>query len=491
MLALASVAVVAVLLFALGGIRLSAGGTAAGGHPRWGDIAGTVDLFDRSAVHTIEVTFDSAEYEAAIEEFTETGDKDFIEADVVIDGTTIQDVGIRLKGNSTLFGPGPGAGAPEGDATSVGAIESEGPGGLPWLIAFGEYIEGQTYQGHDAIAVRPAGLQGGMTTALNEALSLSLIAAAGEPAEEAAYAAFSVNGSAAALRLVVQEPGESLVEDDFAGEGILYKALSGGSFDCRGEDPLDYEDSFRQVTGEDQAGLEPLIEFVCWVEESSDEEFAAGLEDRVDAASLARYLALHNLLLDFDDMTGPGQNYYLLYDVVEQRFTVVSWDLNLSWSGDPARGPFETGSLAVGGPVRPQGGGAPGGVVPPQGVERPGGVTGPAGADPSEEINPPAGVARPPGGQGGPGVVGGNLLAERFLAVDGFRALYEEAYRALYQQLLSDGTALEVLDDWAQTLAGGAGDLIDASTLSGEVATLRELITARSAALAADEIIMG
>jgi len=87
--------------------------------------------------------------------------------------------------------------------------------------------------------------------------------------------------------------------------------------------------------------------------------------------------------------------------------------------------------------------------------------------------------------------VGGNLLAERFLAVDGFRALYEEAYRALYQQLLSDGTALEVLDDWAQTLAGGAGDLIDASTLSGEVATLRELITARSAALAADEIIMG
>ena len=72
------------------------------------------------------------------------------------------------------------------------------------------------------------------------------------------------------------------------------------------------------MTGEDQADLTPLIEFVRWVEESSDEEFAAGLEERLEMASLARYLALHNLLLDFDDMTGPGQNYYLWYDTAKR-----------------------------------------------------------------------------------------------------------------------------------------------------------------------------
>jgi spore coat protein CotH len=484
-----------VLLLALGGIRLSAGGTSSGGHPRWGDIAGTVDLFDESAVHTIEVTFDDPEYEAAIEEFTETGDKDFIEADVVIDGTTIQDVGIRLKGNSTLFGASPGAEVPAGrgeKAVPAGTVDLEGPEGLPWLISFGEFVEGQTYQGHDAIAVRPAGLQGAMTTALNEALSLSLIAATGEPAEKASYAAFSANGSAATLRLVVQEPGDSLVEEDFSGEGILYKALSGGSFDCRGDDPLDYEDSFRRVTGEDQAGLEPLVEFVCWVEESSDEEFAAGLADRADVASLARYLALHNLLLDFDDMTGPGQNYYLFYDIDEQRFTVVSWDLNLSWSGDPGRGPFETGSLAVGGgPARPQDGAIPGGGVPTRGGEGTEGAAGPGAAAPPAGMNPPGDMPRPQAGQGAPGVTGGNLLAERFLEVDGFRALYEEAYGALYRQLFADGTALEVLDGWAGTLAGGAGELIGVATLEGEVSTLRDLITARTTALAAEGVVSG
>ena len=62
-------------------------------------------------MHTIEVTFDTADYEAAMAEFAETGDKDFIRADVVIDGTLVQDVGLRLKGNSTLFGRGRGPAA--------------------------------------------------------------------------------------------------------------------------------------------------------------------------------------------------------------------------------------------------------------------------------------------------------------------------------------------------------------------------------------------
>jgi spore coat protein CotH len=100
-------------------------------------------------------------------------------------------------------------------------------------------------------------------------------------------------------------------------------------------------------------------------------------------------------------------------------------------------------------------------------------------------------MPRPPAGQGGPGVTGGNLLAERFLEVDGFRALYEEAYGALYRQLFADGTALEVLDRWAGTLAGGAGELIGVATLEGEVSTLRDLITARTIALAAEGVVGG
>ncbi|MFT6764752.1 MAG: hypothetical protein ACJAXA_003426, partial [Candidatus Aldehydirespiratoraceae bacterium] len=55
-----------------------------------------IDLFDSSVVHTIRVDFDQADYDAMIETFASTGDKDWISATVMIDGTTYADIGLRL-----------------------------------------------------------------------------------------------------------------------------------------------------------------------------------------------------------------------------------------------------------------------------------------------------------------------------------------------------------------------------------------------------------
>lgn len=470
-LAVAAVGAPAVLLFALGHIRV------AGFTFRHGP-----DLFDSSMVHSVEVTFDSRDYQAAVDTILRTfaggSEKAFIRADVVIDGTRVEDVGMRLKGNVTLAGlMAEGFGDP--------GSPSDYPEDLPWLISFDEFVAGRTYQGHEKVAVRPGGRATAETTALNEALSLSLIDLAGEPAEEAAYAAFSVNGGAAALRLIVQEPGDSLVADDFLAPGVLYKALSGSAFECRGGDTRDYGDSFRQVTGLNRADLAPLIEFVCWVEESSDEEFAAELEDRVDISSLARYLALHNLLLDWDDLSGPGQNYYLWYDLATERFTVVSWDLNSSFSGDPARGPYDAATPWVE---------ALGlGEDPPEGItlgerpeswgERPAGDEGPlrvlvgGGQPAAPRITAPASRRV------------GHVLEERFMEVGAFRASYVEAYRDLYQALFANGMAVGMLDRWAATLAEVEGDLIDAATLESEATVLRELINARTTALASSPLV--
>jgi spore coat protein CotH len=526
-----TVAIVAVLVLALGGIRVAAftSGDAGPTPISDDDIVGTVDLFDPSVVHTIEVTFDPAEYKAAMEAFTQEGEKEYIEADVVIDGTLVEQVGIRLKGNSTLFGlagdrPGAGREAPALGGSGTASVES--PEDLPWLIHFDEFVDGQTYQGHEQVAVRPGGMGSAQSTALNEALSLTLIDLAGEPAEETSYTAFSVNGSDPTLRLLVQHPEDFLVADDFETDGVLYKALSGtdgGSFTYRGEDPLDYADSFRQVTRKNQEDLAPLIEFIRWVQESSDDDFVAGLEDRLDVKSFARYLALHNLLLDSDDMSGPGQNYYLFYDLETERFTVVTWDANSTFSGDTTLGPFETGTIGgqggawqgglpegeiPGGGQWQQGGERPGGFTPPEestppeGMELPGGQTGelPEVAELPEGVEPPGGivtptdpgdVVRPQDGQGRGFGMGGHLLKERFLEVAEFQALYEEAYQDIYRQLFADGAALEALDRWAAVLSTVEGDLIDAATVEGEVSQLRRVIEARTEALAANEVIVG
>src|SRR5688500_18888576 len=70
------------------------------------NINGNVDLWDTDVLHRIDVRYDKADYDRMIATFRSDGSKTYIEADITIDGTTIESVGLRLKGNSTLFALG-------------------------------------------------------------------------------------------------------------------------------------------------------------------------------------------------------------------------------------------------------------------------------------------------------------------------------------------------------------------------------------------------
>jgi spore coat protein CotH len=131
---------------------------------------------------------------------------------------------------------------------------------------------------------------------------------------------------------------------------------------------------------------------------------------------------------------------------------------------------------------QPPTGSFPGGMAPPGDTELPDGATGQA----------PGGIVQPQGGpQGGGFGMGGHVLKERFLEVAEFQAVYEEAYRDLYRQLFADGAALGALEEWAAVLSTVEGGLIDPATLASEVTQLREVIEARTEALAADAVITG
>lgn len=483
------------------------------------NIEGTVDLWDPDVVHEIEIRFDKADYDRMLATFRSEGSKTYIEADMTIDGTKLDSVGLRFKGNSTLFslggrrnlpaggglpggqqvpvpggqqlpggqqvpggqqlpvpggqqvpgGPGasivrpqPGGqlpgpppaggfggqggqgGPPQGGPAQGGpaqggqiigggnavTVTADQPEKLPWLIQFDEFVKNRRYQGQKEIAVRPLA---GVTpnTALNEVLSLQLIGLAGAPSERSAYSSFTVNDSEPVLRLVVEQPGDEFAVDRFETEGVLYKSLSTGRFQYLGEDPLAYENAFRQITQKKQHDLAPLIKLLKWVGEASDAEFDADLDDHVDVTALARYLALHNLLLDFDDMGGPGQNSYLWFDLDTEKFTVVSWDVNLSLSGNVSQGPLESGI---------------------------GGTRGPAG-------------------------IGGNALKNRFLASTKFQQVYLQEYREIYDELLVEGRALEALSKVEKLLTDKATALVDRATITSEVARMRQTLTGRTEGL--------
>ncbi|MEU0569817.1 CotH kinase family protein [Nonomuraea sp. NPDC005983] len=149
------------------------------------------------------------------------------------------------------------------------------------------------------------------------------------------------------------------------GDGVLYKSLASGSFSYKGEDQTEYTTDFKQIDKVGGKDLQPVIDLVKWVNEASDAELAKGLADRLDVKPFARYLALQNLMVNFDDMAGPGRSYYLWYDLNTKKFKVITWDLNLAFNGDAKSGVNDTLRMSFG-PGRPQQGQPPQGFPPPE-----------------------------------------------------------------------------------------------------------------------------
>ncbi|WP_405939444.1 CotH kinase family protein [Streptomyces sp. NBC_00726] len=506
----------AVMLYAFGDARVSPYVTSASrveADTITDDVRGTVGLYDTSVKHSIRLEYKQTDFDKMMKEFKKDGTKDSIPADLTIDGVFLSDVGIRLKGNSTLMSlrgnrggaPGgaeggmPGGGMPggmpsggtgqrggEGGEAAGGGQAPGGAGGgrgggmtqynlsadkpeeLPWLVKIDEYVEGRAYQGEREISLRPGS---NAQVPLNEALALALIDGTGEPAERYGLTTLKVNDRPTAVRLMVENPDTEYAEA-VDGESVVYKARAGGTFDYQGDDPSKYETSFRQLNKVGSQDLEPVMKLTRWVEESSDEEFAAGLGKHVDVDSFAHYVATQNLLMNFDDMAGPGKNYLLGYDLNSKKFSVLGWDYNLTFSGDATAGPDDRMSMGGGRPGGGRGGG-PGDGDQPEGM--PEGFPGaPDGGDGDDDAA---------GGRRGGGMMSGHALKERFLELDAFDAVYRKAYQDLYEKFFASGKATKTLDDLTEQ-ATRAG--VPAKDVKSAVGTLRTTVTQRTAALAKD-----
>lgn len=495
----AAVFALAAIFAAVGATTSSCSSTAVAGADGSAKRAATgTDLFDRSRIHEITVSFAQEDFETMIQEYQQSRTKTWITASATIDGQVYETVGLRLKGNSSLMrlgrnraglGPGnanipgaPAAGAlDDPDRQETRALEAD-PGGdsartadssafsspeqLPWLIDLNHNVPGQNYQGVAELVVR----SNTTSTALNEVVALVLLAEAGLASQQATYVRFSANGSEPVLRLVVENPDDRWMAKNFEASGALYKAESTGDWSYRGEDPAAYEEVFDQEAGLDNADLGPLIDFLDFLNNSDDATFSTELFKRLDVEAFATYLAMEELIANNDDIDGPGNNSYLYYDTKTGMFTVVAWDHNLAF-----------GAMGTG-----RGGNLPG-VAP--GRE---GEVGGLGQDPASQgdtsqgnadrLGDAAGAARETPRQGnqafsrqvwGPGPNRGpNPLVERFLANPEWKRLYENQLARLRAELCASGRAQEILDGWVSLLKSQASDLIDPSAVEQEAARI-------------------
>lgn len=356
------------------------------------NIENTIDLFDTTQVHEISINMTEEEYKDMIDTYSNTSEKDWYKTDITIDWVTVYNVGVRLKGNSSLrwigwneqwfpwrseswmdrwmwkhrnqdwgdnrmmwfhanrFGSWNMPWFPWGfwswgmqrpeifqwgsfwpGAMSGGSINYDTQ--LPLFVKFDKY-EDQTYQGHEMVSLRVWGMWNDVSL-LAEPYSYELYQEAWQPAPDTSYGAVKIDGMDAKLFIISELPeDEYYIEKWFWDDnGVLYKAWNFIDFEYQWEDPTEYADYFTQKTRVNDYDMSLLIKLLKFISNSSDEEFAESINDYIDVRSVLTLLAIDDFVGNQDSFWGMWSNYYLYYHLWEQKFYLLTCDQNLAFGG--------------------------------------------------------------------------------------------------------------------------------------------------------------
>lgn len=320
---------------------------------------------------SIEIIADEADWQEMLDNATS---EQFIMADVVVNGTKFQNVGIRPKGNSSL--------------TQVAGSDSDR---YSFRLQFDEYIKGQTCFGLDSFVVNN---MLGDNTYMKEYVSYELMQESGVDTPYFGFAEIKVNGEGWGLYLAVETYGDSYEARTFGTTaGMMYnvKSMEMGGMqpqpDRSGEQPQpntqaeaitsaatqsERQDGRRQMErpngdfggpmggrGSNGGSLEYTTDeissysaiFNNVVGKGDDGDFkrvitalkalskGENLDTYFDIDQILRYLAAHTIVVNLDSYSSSmAQNYYLYEN--NGKVTILPWDYNLAWGG------FQSGNVS-------------------------------------------------------------------------------------------------------------------------------------------------
>lgn len=312
-------------------------------------------LFDTSEVHSIDIIID--DWDA----FLDTAQsEEYTICDLVIDGETVSNVGIRGKGN-----------------TSLSSVASMGSERYSFKIEFDHYDSSESYHGLDKLCLNNL-IQD--TTYMKDYLTYQLMQEFGAAAPLCSYAYITVNGEDWGLYLAVEAIEEAFLQRNYGSSyGQLYKPDSlnmgggGGGFEMPDFGDFDASD-FTEIpdnstdTGFDGFEMPDMGDFgnfggmgssdakLQYVDDDPDsystifdsaktdpddqdkarliESLKAlsegNVEDCLDIDAVLRYFVVHNFVVNGDSYTGSMvHNYYLYED--EGILTMLPWDYNLAF----------------------------------------------------------------------------------------------------------------------------------------------------------------
>lgn len=358
--------------------------------------------FNKDEVMSFSIDVDEDAWQEMLDTATE---ENYIKANVTINGTTIENVGIRAKGNSSLR-------QVAGDDTTDR---------YSFKIKFDEYVKGQTWNGLDKMVVNNMISD---ASYMKEYLSYDIMSYIGVDAPLFAFANINVNGKTWGLYLAVEDIDSGYLDRAKNGEGEIYKPNNDGNMGAGGmgnpmgmgnppaegdaagagdrqppegmEPPSDtnagtgtgtgtansqtantrgeggrgfgrgggmnggtngvslvytddkvssysgiFDNAKTKTTEEDE---KRVIEALKNLNAGTD------LEKYVDIDAVLKYFAAHNVVVNMDSYTSNmGHNYYLYEN--NGKISMLPWDYNMAFGGFQAGSASDVVNLAIDTPL--------------------------------------------------------------------------------------------------------------------------------------------
>jgi spore coat protein CotH len=262
----------------------------------------TVELFDDTRLHTLELTIHSRDWADLKADYLSNT---YYPADVSWSGVRVRNAGVRSRGNGSRSNDKPG-------------LELE----------FDYYSKGQRFVG-----LRSLVLDNLLTDAsmLREITAMALLRRVGVPAPREAFARLVVNGEFAGVYTMVEPVDREFARARIGAPGNLfeyrwrrpfYQTYPGDALEA-------YQELFASRNGSSESVATlytPVRELFRVINETPDGEFMTA-DAHLDLASLVGLAAADAFMAEYDGLFGyDGMNNVYLYQLADGRAYFIPWD---------------------------------------------------------------------------------------------------------------------------------------------------------------------
>jgi spore coat protein CotH len=268
-------------------------------------------VFDQSRLHEVRIVMDPKDWQALRDEFWTN---QYYAANIAIDGTVVEQVGIRSRGDGSRNEVKPGL-----------------------KIDFNKYIKTQEFHGYKTMVLDNLYQD---VSLMRERLAFTVFEAMGIPAPQNAFARLTVNDEYWGLYALVESVSKPFLKNRLGQEsGNLfdYEYAYAWDFSFRGDEAFQYVPSpFQPETNEDKLDPSALVSLVRTVTQADQGNFSTALAPFLDIPQFINYVATENALAENDGFLGQqGVNNFFLYQYGgTTRFTFIPWDKDTSFSTD-------------------------------------------------------------------------------------------------------------------------------------------------------------